>query len=118
MKIAGRDAGRIGVVLSVKDGKALIDGQVRRREVSVQHIEPVGQSVDVSESASSEAVQKALEAIGVEFHVPFANKRPRVGGPKPVKQRAGDKKPAKTAEKKPAKKEKPAAKKDSNEASK
>jgi len=57
MKIAGRDAGRIGVVIGIKDGFVLIDGEVRRREVSVNHIEPAGQSVSVSEGASTEAVR-------------------------------------------------------------
>jgi hypothetical protein len=102
MKIAGRDAGRIGVVIGTKEGFVLIDGEVRRREVSVNHIEPVGQNVPVSEGASTEAVRDALKGLGLEFPEPFANKRPRVGGPKPVKLRAADRK-AKAVEK-PAKK--------------
>ncbi|MFT4308240.1 MAG: KOW motif-containing protein [Candidatus Woesearchaeota archaeon] len=97
MKIAGRDAGRIGVVLDVKDGRVLIDGQVRRREVSSAHVEPVNRTVEVSKGASTETVREALKAIGVEFPEPFANKRERVGGPKPVKKRASNKKPAQPA---------------------
>jgi ribosomal protein L14E/L6E/L27E len=108
MKIAGRDAGRIGVVIGIKDGFVLIDGEVRRREVSVNHIEPAGQSVSVSEGASTEAVRDALKGLGLEFPEPFANKRPRVGGPKPVKLRAADRraveKPKKAVSKKTVKK--------------
>ena len=109
MKIAGRDAGRLGVVLDVKDDMVLIDGQVRRREVSVNHVEPVNQTVDIAKNASTESARDALKGIGVEFPEPFANKRERVGGPKPVKQRAGDKKPVKAA-KKPSVKKAPAKK--------
>jgi hypothetical protein len=111
MKIAGRDAGRLGVVIDVKDGSVLIDGQVRRREVSVAHVEPIGRSVDVAKNASTDSVREALKGIGVEFPEPFANKRPRVGGPKPVKQRAGDKKPVKAPRKSAKAPKKPAEKK-------
>ena len=105
LKIAGRDAGRLGVVLDVKDGRVLIDGEVRRREVSIAHIEPVGQTVDIAKGASTESVREALKGLGVEFPEPFANKRPRIGGPKPVKQRASDRKAVKPTKKKaPAKK--------------
>ena len=114
MKIAGRDAGRLGVVIDLKDGKALIDGQVRRREVSIAHVEPVNRTVDVSKNASTETVREALVAIGVEFPEPFANKRERVGGPKPVKQRASDKKPSKPAAK--ARKKAPAKKSEAKDA--
>lgn len=112
MKIAGRDAGRIGVVIGMKEGAVLIDGEVRRREVSMSHIEPVGQNVSVSEGASTEAVRDALKGLGLEFPEPFANKRPRVGGPKPVKLRAADRraaqKPAKKTQKKSPTKKAPA----------
>jgi hypothetical protein len=106
LKIAGRDAGRLGVVIDMKDGRVLIDGEVRRREVAVGHVEPVGQTVEVAKGASTASVREALKALGVEFPEPFANKRPRVGGPKPVKLRAADRKAAA----KPAKKAKRATK--------
>lgn len=111
VKIAGRDAGRTGVVIAVNGGRVLVDGQVRRREVSINHVEPTAQTVDVAENASFEAVRKALEPLGIEFTAPGA--REHKPAPKPVKQRKSVKKAAaprkkakKTTEKKTLAKDK------------
>lgn len=66
MKIAGRDAGKICVVIDEKDDKVLVDGQTRRRAVNTAHLEPLKQTVEVKKKASHEEVVKALADIDIE----------------------------------------------------
>ncbi|MBL7051642.1 MAG: 50S ribosomal protein L14e [Nanoarchaeota archaeon] len=62
IKIAGRDAGKLGVVVEVLDDKfVMIDGEVRRRKISIKHIEPVNRKVEIKNKASHEEVLKALD---------------------------------------------------------
>lgn len=61
MKIAGRDAGRLCVIIEeAKDGLVLVDGDVRRKSVNLRHLEPTGKTVKVKKSAGHEEVMKAL----------------------------------------------------------
>lgn len=121
MKIAGRDAGQLCVIVEEgKDGKVLVDGAVRRRLVNVRHLEPTGKTVDVKKGAVHAAVAKAL---GLTAKV----SKPKKAGEKPRQQRAtkaasekpkkapkakaapkAEKKPKKAAAK-PAKEEAPAS---------
>ncbi|PIY59994.1 50S ribosomal protein L14e, partial [Candidatus Woesearchaeota archaeon CG_4_10_14_0_8_um_filter_47_5] len=56
MKIAGRDANRICVVVEVIDEHfVMIDGQTRRRKCNILHLEPLQKTVDIAAGASSEA---------------------------------------------------------------
>ncbi len=66
VKIAGRDAGRVGIILAVReDGMLLVDGAVRRRYVNPIHLEPLEQTVDgVSEATPHEDVVKHLQEAG------------------------------------------------------
>jgi len=65
MKIAGRDARKVGVVLEVLDNNTLlIDGQTRRRKVNMVHVEPIGKSVQITKDAKTEDVAKVLEGAG------------------------------------------------------
>jgi len=46
MKIAGRDAGKIGVIVdTLENGFVLIDGAVRRRKCNVMHLEFLDEDV-------------------------------------------------------------------------
>lgn len=75
LKIAGRDAGKVGIVLSpVKDGKILIDGLVRRKEVSIKHVVPMSKAVKIKENASSEDVKKELTKLGYESKEKYTKK--------------------------------------------
>lgn len=66
MKIAGRDAGKICVVVDMLDGQfVLIDGQTRRKRCNNMHLEPLSYSVDIKKGASSDDVAAALEKKGV-----------------------------------------------------
>lgn len=107
VKIAGRDAGKAGVVVKREGSRILIDGEVRRREVSLDHVEPLSDVVELAEGASTADVRTAMEAIGFEFPEERKDKREHKPGPRPRKQR-GTKPDAskKKTSKKPAKAEK------------
>lgn len=78
MKIAGRDAKEIGVVVDVLDKTyVLIDGQVRRKKCNMSHLEPLTQTVDLKKGASHDEVVSALKTIGIECTV----KKPKVAAP-------------------------------------
>ena len=69
MKIAGRDAGQLCVVVDVVDNKTvLIDGAVRRRNCNLNHLEFLGKEIKVKKGANTEEVRKALRQLG--FDVP------------------------------------------------
>ncbi|MFH1835400.1 MAG: 50S ribosomal protein L14e [Methanobacteriota archaeon] len=63
VKVRGRDAGGLCVVLSApSDGKVLVDGiGVRRRTVSISDVEPTSTVLKVKKDASSDSVLKELE---------------------------------------------------------
>jgi len=80
MKIAGRDAGKVGVIVDVLDETyVLIDGDVRRRKVNIAHIEPMANSVKVKKGASHDEVAKAL---GLEAKKPRKLKKEKSARPK------------------------------------
>lgn len=65
VKLAGRDAGGVCVIVDHAADKVLIDGQTRRRKVRTTHLEPTGHLLKVSKAASHDAVIKALKTIDV-----------------------------------------------------
>ena len=67
VKLAGRDAGKKGLIIDILDNKfVMIDGETRRRKCNILHLEPLNQVVKVKKNASHEEVAKALKEIGVE----------------------------------------------------
>lgn len=61
MKIAGRDAGKKGIVIDILDDNyVLLDGEVRRRKCNINHLEPLGKTVELKKNASHADVLKAL----------------------------------------------------------
>ncbi|MBW3012185.1 50S ribosomal protein L14e [Candidatus Woesearchaeota archaeon] len=67
MKIAGREAGMMCVVVDMVDKKkVLVDGQVRRRNCAITHIEPVGKVLEIKKGASHADVVAALKKEGIE----------------------------------------------------
>lgn len=109
VKLAGRDAGEKCVVLSeAKDGRVLIGGATRRREVNVNHLEPLNETVSVKVGASDSDLSKVLEPLGIKVRVTKAKKvadRPKHMKKVKAKEvkKAAPKKEVKA--KKPAKKE-------------
>ena len=79
VKIAGRDAGKKGVIIDILDDKfVLVDGETRRRKVNVLHIEPLNQVLKIGKNTSHEDVAKALDELGLKA---------RATKPKPKTQR-------------------------------
>lgn len=67
VKTTGRDAMQYCVVVEeAKDGKVLVDGNTRRRAVSVNHIEPTQKTLSISSGADTKAVLAAFEKEGLE----------------------------------------------------
>jgi len=108
-KIAGRDAGKIAVVVQKIDEKnVMIEGDVRRRKCNINHLELTNKIVKVSENADKAAVAEALKAEDIVIEVKETKKKQAAVRPK--KQKVKHEKQAKPA--KAAKKaDKPVAKK-------
>lgn len=65
LKIAGRDAGKLAVVVEVVDNNyVLIDGETRRRKCNVKHLEFLGKEVKVSKDMNSKEIVKNLVQLG------------------------------------------------------
>ena len=104
-KIAGRDAGKAAAIVDVIDSNnVLIDGQTRRRKVSIRHIELTKKTVKIAKNDSTDKVVAALKEAGFEFE----EKKQKKSGEKKAKpastraQKASAEKPK--AESKPKKK--------------
>ena len=110
MKLAGRDAGRIGVIIDIPDKQhVLIDGETRRRTINVNHIDFTGRKVDVKPNASTEEVRDALRGLGYEFSDKKREPREKKDKPVPARtqkaaERVEQKQARKAAKKAPAKK--------------
>jgi large subunit ribosomal protein L14e len=67
MKIAGREAGKMCVIIDIIDNKkVLIDGQTKRRNCSINHVEPLKKVLDLKKGASHAEVFSALKKEGIE----------------------------------------------------
>lgn len=62
MKIAGRDSGKLGVVLDVEENFALVDGFLRNKKINIKHLEPLKKKIDVS-SLDSNGIREELNKI-------------------------------------------------------
>lgn len=105
VKIAGRDAGKKCVIIKHLEGKFyLIDGETRRRKCNTLHLEPLDQTVDITENATHEQVMKALD-------IEYVAKKSKVKTEKPKAVRKSvEKKKAKPVVEKKSKKENTASK--------
>lgn len=86
MKIAGRDAGKIGVIIKIIDKNyVLLEGQVRRRKCNMAHLEILPEKVNVSKDAQRAEVKAALKPLKIEL----IDTKPKKAGERPRKQRKG-----------------------------
>lgn len=84
VKLAGRDAGRTCVVIDVVDERTvLIDGDVRRRNCNLTHLEPLAGKVDLKKGASHADVVKAFEKLNLSAW----STKPKNAGERPLKFR-------------------------------
>ncbi|MBI3032436.1 50S ribosomal protein L14e [Candidatus Woesearchaeota archaeon] len=66
MKIAGRDAGKYGVIVdNVDERTVIIDGQTRRRKCNILHLEPTQDKVKISKDVSHEKVVEVLKTLNI-----------------------------------------------------
>jgi len=101
VKIAGRDAGQKCVIVDVLDDKyVLVDGMTRRRKCNKMHLEPLSQTVAITQNASHEHVVKAFKELGLEV------KTTKVKG-KTVKPKAAKLSIVKPVDTRPKKEKKP-----------
>jgi large subunit ribosomal protein L14e len=68
LKIAGRDAGQLCVIINVLDDNyVLIDGFTRKRKCNITHIEPLKQTIDISKNESKDAIIEKINALNITF---------------------------------------------------
>ncbi|MGB9748241.1 MAG: 50S ribosomal protein L14e [Candidatus Woesearchaeota archaeon] len=66
MKIAGRDAGKYGIIIDIINDKfVMLDGQVRRRKVNINHVELLPKVLNIKRNANHEEVINALKSVGI-----------------------------------------------------
>jgi len=67
VKLAGRDAGRICVVVEELDkGFVLIDGNVRRRKCNLSHLEPLDETLNIKKGASHAEVASEFKKLKLD----------------------------------------------------
>jgi len=67
VKTAGREAGRVGVVVDIVDRNfVIIDGDLKRRKVNVKHIEPTPKKLDIPKGADTRTVVEKMIEAGIK----------------------------------------------------
>jgi len=114
-KVAGRESGKLCVVVSESDGHfVLIDGEVKRRNCNRNHLEPLNVKVDIKENADTKGVLSALQNAGFEVQGRKESTGKTVGT-KHVKIRKVKEKKVEKKDEKKEKKEKKEEKKEKKE---
>lgn len=89
MKIAGREAGRLCIVVDIVDSKkVLVDGQVKRKNCNINHLESLNKVLEIKKGALHDNVVSVLKKEGIEV----VEKKPKQ---KAVKQEVKEAKPKK-----------------------
>lgn len=66
IKLAGRDAGQIGVIIDELEGDyVLVDGSVRRRKCNIKHIELLPEVTEIKKGATHTEIVSALKKLGI-----------------------------------------------------
>lgn len=85
VKIAGRDARCMCVVVDILDDKfVMIDGQTRRKKCNIKHLEPIGKKLDIKKGASHEEVTSVMKAEGLDARA--SKPKPKTDRPKKVRK--------------------------------
>lgn len=91
MKIAGRDAGHLALIIDVIDDKfVLIDGNVRRKKCNIKHLEPLDKKFKIKSKATTKEVQDVMQKEGLKVIIKKGPKK---------KEEKKETKPKKTAKK-------------------
>ena len=104
MKIAGRDAGQLCVVVETLEGSfVLVDGNTRRRKCNLKHLEPLDRILEIEEGASTENVLEAMKEAGLPVPEKKKATKEKKKKEKPTKKRRNAPKPEAAKEEKPKK---------------
>ncbi len=88
VKIAGRDAGQIGVVTQEIDPKNVIfTNSMRAKKCNKAHIEFLQQQIELKKTASQKDVLQALEKAGFKVNITEKKKEKKENGVKPKQKR-------------------------------
>src|SRR3990167_9425495 len=89
VKLAGRDANKLCVVVDVLDGNfVLIDGNTRRRKCNMNHLELLPNVLSIAKQASHDDVVDAMKEAGIRVvERKISEKKGRVKGERPVMKR-------------------------------
>lgn len=102
-KIAGRESGKLAVIVDKEKKFLIIDGNVRRKKCNPTHLEPIDLVLKIKKGASTKEVHKAMKAEKLEVK-PLKEKK-KESKPRPRKQRKVKQKPEKPKKVKKPKKE-------------
>ncbi len=110
IKLAGRDAGRICVIVDNLEGNfVLIDGNVRRRKCNILHLEPLDKAIKIKKGASHSDVASEFKKLKIEV---WSTKPKKEKPQKPAVKRKPANPEKKQKTKKPAEEQKKEPKKD------
>lgn len=92
VKVAGRDAGRVCVVIDIlEDNRVLVDGETRRRKVNPAHLVLIGKQARVEKGASHEKVLEAITGAKEIELAKIVEKKPGVKDTQKSKMRGNQK---------------------------
>ena len=70
VKIAGRDAGKTGVITEIfDDNYVMVAGQLRNRKCNIKHLELTGEEVKLPKQPDETAIATALQSINIPVEV-------------------------------------------------
>ena len=88
VKIAGRDAGKICIVVDrLENNYVIIDGNTRRRKCNVKHIEPLGKVLKIKKGATTAEIKKLLSTEGHKAVEKKEKTKTKKASEKPIKKR-------------------------------
>lgn len=83
-KIAGRDALKKCVIVDILEPHiVLIDGETRRRQCNIKHLELLEEKIDIEKGADRKTVIEAFKKLGIELK----EKKAKTVYTKPLKKR-------------------------------
>ncbi len=106
VKVAGRDAGRMCVVVdTLENNFVLIDGDVRRRKCNILHLEPLPEVLNLKKGASHADIAKEFKKLGIAVWETKSKKKTEKSLPKRRSEKS-EKVPVEDKKQKTVKKEK------------
>ena len=88
VKLTGKEAGRYCVIVdNSKENIITIDGNLKRRNCNISHLEITNKKLEIKKGDSTEKVREAMKKAGIKVTIkkdkPKKNERPRKKSTKP-----------------------------------